>query len=238
MDPGPDVVAAEPLLRDRAQREWLRGDLLQIVAVVGQVDTGRYRVRGLDANGLTWRLSDTVIDTVAGAFDDTPSDRGLHTVVRGRDPRCAAVGLYRAAAYEYAWLAITPSRLAVLRLRDIQNTAEDQLVGGMPTDPQDRQSLGQLVRGVSRLVKATATELARSMRRAPLAERPQDAVLECPFEVPRAALQSITPWKPRLMPAFRRGPRWVEVHFADDSRACLTTDAAGAAALTAGPQDA
>lgn len=102
---------------------------------------------------------------------------------------------------------------------------------------KQQRSLGAAVRGLGRLVGTSAVEFAKSMRRPPLAERPQDAVLECPFEAPRSALQSITRWKQPMVPEFSGGPRFVQVQFTDGSWARLQTDAAGVAALTgpAGP---
>jgi hypothetical protein len=218
--------AAGALLRQRAEREWLRGEGLQALVPVGDVEQGRYRVRGLDPDGLPRSWLDTTLD----AFTDPVAHPGIFTAVQGDHPQCAAVGLYAAARYDHVWMAITPGRLAVLRLRDVQEQADD-LADDLAAQAREGQSLGKLVRGVGRLVKASAAELTTGRRRPPLTERPQDAVLECPFEVPRAALQAIVGWKPPLMPTYDGGPGWMEVRFTDGSMARLTTDAAGAAAL-------
>jgi hypothetical protein len=218
--------AAGAMLRERAEREWLGGEALAVLVPVGDIDQGRYRVRGLDPDGLPRSWLDTTLD----AFTDPAVHPGVFTAVQGDHPQCAAVGLYVAAGYEHVWMAITPVRLAVLRLRDVQEPAED-LADELTAQAREGQSLGKLLRGVGRVVKASAAELTTGRRRPPLAQRPQDAVLECPFDLPRAALQAIAGWKPPLIPTWDGGPRWIEVHFTDGSMARLTTDAAGAAAL-------
>jgi hypothetical protein len=81
-------------------------------------------------------------------------------------------------------------------------------------------------------VSASAAEFAKSVRRPPLAERPDEAVLECPYELPRAALARVEKWKQPLVPQFRGGPRWLAVHFTDGSWARVKTDEPGQAALT------
>jgi hypothetical protein len=118
-------------------------------------------------------------------------------------------------------------------MRDVQNNAETVLEEVDAQVKQER-SLGNLVRGVGKLVGATAIEIARSVRRPPLAGRPEDAVLECAFELPATHVRSIDRWKPRLLPSLRHGPQYVQVHLVDGSWACLETNAAGLTALTGG----
>lgn len=223
-----DVEAAGRLLLARAEREWLRGEPVLAMGTVAHVVQGRYRVRGLDPDGLPRSSVDRVLDS----FDDT-GHPGVVTVVRGDDPGCAAVFAYRAARFDHTWLVVTPGRVAVLRLRDAQNQADG--AGDALAEASRERSVGGLLRGVGRLVASSAAELARSVRRPPLAERPGDAVLEVPFEAPSSALAGVAPWKPRGLPRLRHGPRHVQVAFADGSSACFTTDAAGEAALTGRP---
>jgi len=231
-----DDDAVRELLCRRAEAEWLRGDVVQAMAAVKQVDAGRYRVRGLDADGhpldsFAVRATEGVVDAFTSEFNDG----GIFAAVRGDHPECAAVGLYQAARHDHTWLTFTPHRVAVLRLRDVQNEAESVFDQELARAKQDRSVRGA-VRGFGKIVSSGAKELARSVRRPPLPDRPQDAVLEWPFEAPRHLLQAIESWKPRMMPTFRHGPRWVKVRLADGSWACFETDVAGATALTGGDE--
>jgi hypothetical protein len=231
--PAGDVARLQSLLLQRAEVEWLQGEAILAVAPVRHLLQGRYRVRGLDHDGNT---PPAVVDQVLDAVTDSYHPNG-YTVVRGDHPDCSAVALYRAAGRENAWLVVTSRRVAVLRMRDVRNDAEtvfDEVEAQAQAQAQVQhdRSLGGLLRGAGKLVGATAVELARSLRRPPLADRPGDAVLECPFQLPAAHLHRITPWKPRLLPNLRHGPRYVQVHLADGSSASLETDAEGASALT------
>jgi hypothetical protein len=221
-----DRARLQSLLLERAEVEWLRGERILAVAPVGQMLHGRHRVRGLDHDGLPRSAVDRFLDSIT---DSNHPD--IYTVVRGDHPQCSAVGLYKAAGDDHTWLAVTADRVAVLRMRDTRNEADTVFVEVEAQAKQDR-SLGGLMRGVGKLVSSTAVELARSVRRPPLADRPDDAVLECPFELPSVYLRSIAPWKPRLLARFRHGPKYVQVHFADGSSACLETTSEGVAALT------
>lgn len=219
------------LVSELAARDWLRGDRFEVLVVCDQPLHGRHRVHGLDEDGhsVQGRRSDGLLD----AIFDVPADPG-HTTVRGPQLACLAVGLYRAAGLNHSWFAITPHRLAVLRLRDLQDTAEGATAAILEEAKQQR-SLGGALRGIGKLVKTSATELAKSVRRPPLAERPRDAVLECPFEAPRTTLHSIVRWKQPMVPTVAGGPRFVQIQFTDDSWARLQTDEPGATALT-GPE--
>jgi hypothetical protein len=224
MDAGTDAATTR-LAQERVQ-EWLQGEPIYVMALVGQVDGGRFRVRGLDADGHDSARVDRILD----AFDDGPR-AGAWTVVRGDHPGCAAAVLYQAAIHDHTFLTITPHRVALLRLRDRQDRLEG-VADALRPEAGERSSLGGFVRGVGKLLKAGASDMAASIRRPPLGERPDDAVLERPFEAPAHLLHSITPWKPPLMPKLPGGPRWVQVHLNDGSWTCLSTDSPGAAALT------
>lgn len=205
------------LVAQRAAERWLRGDVIQVMAKVGELDAERYKVRGLDENGDPATLSERAWDAV---FEEGP---GGYVAVRGDHPRCAAVGLYQAAGHDHAWFVITSHRIAVLRLRDAQSKAD-----AAKTELSNDRSL----RGLGQFIKASAADFAQSMRRPPLAERPADAVLEWPFELPRQALRGVERWKQPLVPQFKGGPRFVRIHFTDGSWARLKTDEAGQSALT------
>jgi hypothetical protein len=215
-------VSEARLVAQRAAERWLRGDVIQAMAMAGDLDAERYKVRGLDENGDPATLSERAWDAV---FEDGP---GGYVAVRGDHPRCAAVGLYQAAGFDHAWFVITSHRIAVLRLRDALSTADAAKAELLRGD----RSLGGALRGLGQFVKASAADFAQSMRRPPLAERPADAVLEWPFERPRQELYGIERWKQPLVPQFRGGPRFVQIHFTDGSWARLKTDEAGQAALT------
>ena len=211
------------LVQARVTGEWLRGDVVQALVVATELDREVYRVRGLDEDGHP-------VGRVEKAFDALFSESaGEYVAVRGDHPECAAVGLYQALSAELTWLVITSHRVAVLRLRDTAagTAAQDALA-----EAKEQRSLGGALRGIGKIVAASAAEFAKSVRRPPLGERPEDAVLECPFELPRAALAGVEKWKQPLVPQFRGGPRWLAIHFTDGSMARVKTDEAGQAALT------
>lgn len=216
-------AAETALVHARATGEWLRGDVVEALVVATELDREVYRVRGLDENGHPAGRAEKAFDALFA------ESAGEYVAVRGDHPACAAVGLYQALSTELTWLAVTSHRVAVLRLRDraAGTAVEDALVAA-----KDEKSLGGALRGLGRMVAASAAEFARSVRCPPLGERPEDAVLECPFEVPRAALARVEAWKQPLVPQFRGGPRWLAVHFTDGSWARVKTDEAGGAALT------
>ncbi len=215
--------AETALVHARATGEWLRGDTIQALVVATELDREVYRVRGLDENGHP-------IGRVEKAFDALfQESAGEYVAVRGDSPTCAAVGLYQALAAEHTWLVVTSHRLAVLRLVDrAKGTAAEDAF----TEVKEQRSIGGALKGLGKFVSASAAEFAMSVRRPPLAERPDDAVLESPFEVPRAALARVEKWKQPLVPQFRGGPRWLAVHFTDGSWARVKTDEPGQAALT------
>ncbi len=215
--------AETALVHARATGEWLRGDVVQALVVATELDRERYRVRGLDEDGHP-------VGRVEKAFDALFSESaGEYVAVRGDHPTCAAVGLYQALSTEHTWLVVTSHRVAVLRLRDLAKgtASEDALAAA-----KEEKSLGGVLRGLGKIVSASAAEFARSVRRPPLSARPDDAVLECPFELPRAALARVERWKQPLVPQFRGGPRWLQVHFTDGSWARVKSDEAGQTALT------
>jgi len=231
--PGPpespqSLLAAEArLVGERATAEWLRGDVIHALVTATELDREVYRVRGLDENGHPTGAGEKAF----GALFAESS--GEYVAVRGDRPDCAAVGLYRALDGEHTWLVLTSHRLAVLRLRDLaRGTESDEALARA----KEEKSLGGALRGLGRFVKTSATEFAKSVRRPPLVERPADAVLEPVFEVPRQALAGVARWKQPLVPQFRGGPRWLQVHFTDGSWARVQTDEAGQTALT-GPSN-
>jgi hypothetical protein len=207
---------------------WLRGEALQVLASAGALDRERYKVRGLDEDGHPTRAAERGANAVLDAWVDA-AGAGAYVAVRGDSPTCAAVGLYGAVRYDHAWFVVTSARVAVLRLRDRaagQEGATQELLS------EAKGSVGGALRGLGKFVKASATELARSMRRPPLHERPADAELLCEFEAPRQALAAVERWKQPLIPQLSGGPRHVQVHFTDGSWARLQTNEAGQAALT------
>lgn len=220
------------LVADLAARHWLRGDQIQVMAPAAQdMHVERYRVRGLNANGSP--PAETVGRRMYDAVDSFvfEEERDGFVAVSGDHPQCAAVGLYQAARFDHAWLVITTHRLAVLRLRDTRNT-EDGVVDQIVEQARQDGSLGGALRGIGKIVKTSAAEFVKSSRRPPLTERPQDAVLEWPFEIPRQALHSVVRWKIPMMPEFNGGPRYVQVQFTDHSWVRLKTDQTGLTALT------
>lgn len=220
------LAAEARLVGARAAAQWLRGDVIQVLASAGELDQDRYKVRGLDEDGHPTGMGEKAMNAFFDAIHDTGPDG--YVAVRGDHPECAAVGLYRAVGVEHSWLVLTSHRVAVLRLRDLRAGDSDELL----QQAKDERSLGGALRGLGKFVKASASEFAKSMRRPPLAERPEDAVLECPFELPRQALAAVERWKQPLVPQFRGGPRFVQVHFTDNSWARLQTNEPGQAALT------
>jgi hypothetical protein len=217
------LAAEAALVGARASAEWLRGDVLTALASATELDREVYRVRGLDEDGHPTGAAEKAFNAL---FSESA---GEYVAVRGDHPACAAVGLYRALSTEHTWLAITSHRVGVLRLRDrARGTASEEALAAA----KEEKSLGGMVRGIGKLVKASATEFAKSVRRPPLAERPDDAVLEVAFELPRQAIARIERWKQPLVPEVRNGPRWLQIHFADGSWARVRTDEAGQAALT------
>lgn len=223
---------AESQLVGSLAASWLRGDAIQVLIPAGALDRERYKVRGLDEDGHPTGAFERGVNTVIDSFVDAGS-AGEYVAVRGNSPTCAAVGLYAAVRYEHAWFVVTSHRVAVLRLRD--------RTSGQEAATQDLKqaadgSLGGTLRGLGRFVKASATELAKSMRRPPLHERPEDATLVCEFEAPRHVLAAVERWKQPLIPQVRGGPRFLQIHFTDGSWARLQTNESGQAALT-GPTD-
>lgn len=212
---------------------WLRGDAIQVLACAGALDRDRYKVRGLDEDGHPIggfeRGANAVIDSFVG-----PDGAGEYVAVHGGDPTCAAVGLYSAVRHDHAWFVVTSYRVAVLRLHDRaggqDGVTREFMKSASPGGSQG--SLGGAIRGLGKFVKESATEFAKSVRRPPLHERPADAELVCDFEAPRQALGGVERWKQPLVPQFRGGPRFVQVHFTDGSWARLQTNEAGQAALT------
>jgi hypothetical protein len=223
--PGSPPAAEAALVEARATAGWLRGDVIQALVAATELDREVYRVRGLDEDGHPASAGEKAFGAL---FTESA---GEYVAVRGDRPDCAAVGLYRALAAEHTWLVVTSHRVAVLRLDD--RAAGTEQADALEAVKQER-SLGGALRGLGKLVKASATEFARSVGRPPLAERPGDAVLVPVFEVPRQALAGVERWKQPLVPQFRGGPRWLQVHFTDGSWARVKTDEAGQAALTAG----
>lgn len=219
------------LVADLAARHWVRGDQVQVmVPVARHLNVDRHQVRGLDELGSPQAESTgrRAFDAVESMFDD---DDTSYVAVQGEHPQCAAVAMYRAARSEHAWLLITSHRVAVLRLRDVQNT-EDGKVEALVEQAKQPSSLGGALRGIGKIVKTSATEFVKNARRPPLHERPDDAVLEWPFEAPRQVLASVVPWKIPLVPQFSGGPRLVQVQFTDNSWTRLETDQTGQTALT------
>ncbi|MPZ86298.1 MAG: hypothetical protein GEV28_40380 [Actinophytocola sp.] len=222
----PFGAAEAPLVGSLATAHWLRGDAVQALAAAGELDTERYKVRGLDEDGHPISAGERVANAILD-WDDAAG--GGYVAVRGDHPQCAAVGCYRGVRHEHSWLVITSHRVAVLRLRD---RAAGQDAEGHLAEAKREGSLGGALRGLGKFVKASAGEFAKSMRRPPLHERPEDAELVVEFEAPRQALAGVERWKQPLVPQFRGGPRFVQVHFADRSWARLKTDEAGQTALT------
>lgn len=207
---------------------WLRGEAVQVLAPAGALDSERYKVRGLDEDGHpTGGFERGVHAVIDSMVDDTAA--GGYVAVRGNAPTCAAVGLYAAVRHDHAWFVVTALRVAVLRLRD-RESGQDSARADLLRSAEG--SLGGTLRGLGRFVKESATELAKSMRRPPLHERPEDASLVCEFEAPRPALAGVQRWKQPLVPEVRGGPRFVQVHFTDGSWARLQTDERGQAVLT------
>lgn len=219
------------VVAELAARHWVRGDQVQAMVPVGRhLNVDRHRVRGLDelGNPQAQSMGRRAFDAAESMFDDNDTS---YVAVRGEQPQCAAVGMYRAAGFDHAWLVITSHRVAVLRLRDRQNAGEGK-VDELLESAKQQGSLGGALRGIGKIVKTSATEFVKNARRPPLHERPQDAVLEWPFEAPRQVLVSIVPWKIPMIPQFSGGPRLIQVQFTDNSWTRLETDQIGQSSLT------
>lgn len=229
MDPTAEKTAEAGLLIERAA-EWLAGEAVRAMASVSDLDSDRWRVSGLDDAGheLPAGRAERGIESTVDFL--TVEEGGGHLAVRGDHPTCAAVGLYRAAELDHAWFVITDSRVAVLRLRDAQDASEGEIQAILEEAKRER-SLGGAIRGVGKIVKSSSTEFVKRARRGPLAGRPEDAVFECPFEVPRFALETIDRWKQPMVPEFKGGPRFVKIGFTDASWARVKTDEDGLTAL-------
>lgn len=79
---------------------------------------------------------------------------------------------------------------------------------------------------------AMGRDLIEDFRRTPLAERPDDAILEIALELPATAIRHVERRRQRGVPELRGGPRHVQLHFADGSIARVRTDEAGLRSLT------
>lgn len=236
----PDHLVADAALVSQRMAEWLRGDVVRVFAVAWP-PPGRYKVRGLDKDGdskADRRLMGAVLLTAAAINAVVPGEgegdsnsgggsRGP-VVVRGEDPGCAAVGFRRAiGGYHtdfggHRFLVITSHRVAVLRLRDAQD--DSAAAEGEWERVRAEDSTVKRLRGVGRFLKKGMEEVVQSVRRPPLSERPDDVVLDCPFELPLPALRGVQPDSTGDMQMF----------FADGSWALFGTDPVGLAAL-AGP---
>lgn len=222
--------ALVPLLTRLAGAEWLRGDELRVLAPAAELDRSRYKVAGLDEDGHPAGAGERAAGAAIDAWVDAGSG-GEYVAVRGDHPGCAAAAVYRAVRHDHAWLVVTAHRVAVLRLRDLaagQEGAAQEFV----EQARREGTVGGALRGLGRFVKASATELARSVRRPPLHERPDDARLVCEFEAPAGVLAGVERWKQPMVPEFRGGPRFVQARFADGSWVRLKTNEAGLLALT------
>lgn len=217
----------EQVLRDQVADDWLQGDALRALAQVRQLPGASYRVTGLAGDG---SQRSRLVRTALFMLDDAPGEPFVG--VRGGRPDCAAVRLFRAARSNYAWLAVTERRMALLRLEDAPDPKETE--ADRLSQLRQERSVGGLVRGVRALVTSTASDAVERFQRPPLRERPQDAVLGCPFEVDYSQLRSIQPWTSRRL---RNDPsRVLQIEFRDESWARLSTNEAGAATvLAAGP---
>jgi hypothetical protein len=234
----PQHLVAEAAMVYQRSAEWLRGDVIRVFAVAWSMP-GRYKVRGLDKDGFPktdWREDLAAGLVVASVFnavvpsDDNGADGGPRgpVVVGGEDPDCVAVSFRRALrqskpeAGGHAFLVITSHRVAVLRLRDTQEDAAPE--PGAEERPTVEGSPLERLRGMGRLVKKELADIRRRASRPPLSERPGDAALDCPFELPLAAL--------RGHELDRQGR--VRLSFSDGSWTLIRTDPAGQTAL-AGP---
>ncbi|MCP2169723.1 hypothetical protein [Goodfellowiella coeruleoviolacea] len=212
--------------------QWTRGEQVLVFAECTQnLAAGRYKVGGLDENG-TAKETNAVLRAAELLSDDPVA--GQWVAVRGEHPACTAVRLYRALAGADTFLVLTPSRLAVVRLRDARRQGENAL-DGFTADLAEDRSVGGLLRGVGKLVRGAATDMVRAARRPPLTERPEDAVLTVEFEGPHQELAGVRRWKQPMVPNLRHGPRMVELHFADGSWCRVQTTVADAQTLTGTP---
>ncbi len=211
--------------------QWLRGEPVLGLALVAQLDRERFRVRGLDVDGhpLPKGRTDRVLEGALERFSELPAVG--YVAVLGREPGCSAVLVYQGARYEHSWLLLTASRCAVLRLRDVTLTAEDEtdLVSArIRSGASVRVALGD----VGRLAVRLGRELIGDLGRPPLAQRPDDAELRPVVELSRAAMVEAVRWREPGVPEHRGGPRHVELRFADSSIARLRTDVDGLRSLT------
>lgn len=146
-------LAAEARLVGERAAAWLRGDVLQVIVSATELDREVYRVRGLDEDGHPTGAAEKAFGAL---FSESA---GEYVAVRGDRPDCAAVGLYRALATEHTWLVLTSHRLAVLRLRDLAaSTAAEEALA----EAKEERSLRGALRGIGKLVKASATEFAKT----------------------------------------------------------------------------
>jgi hypothetical protein len=218
-----DPLAAEARLVGERAVAWLRGDVIQALAAAAELDREVYRVRGLDEDGHPTGAAEKAFGAMFA------ESAGEYVAVRGDHPNCAAVGLYKALESEHTWLVLTSHRLAVLRLRDLAaGTESAQALAAA----KEEKSLGGALRGLGKFVKASATEFAQSVRRPPLTDRPQEAALESAWEIPRQALARIERWKQPLVPEFKGGPRWLQLHFTDNSWTRVKTTEQGQTTYT------
>ncbi|SEF08344.1 hypothetical protein [Jiangella alba] len=203
---------------------WAGAEPIRASAPASEVSASRYRVRGLTEYGEPKvRRSHADPEVVFEEPGDEPA--GHYTAVRGDGPDCLAVGCYRAATsgIGLAFVAVTDSRLAVLQLRDSS-------VEPMPDAGRLLKEGGGLLRTMGRLVKGFVREVSALNS---IADRPESAVVEPAWEVPRHALSAATRWKKPLIPELRGGERNVQLTFTDGSFARLCTDEAGLASLAA-----
>lgn len=203
---------------------WAGAEPIRASAPASEVSASRYRVRGLTEYGEP-KVRRSPADPEVVLEEPGDEAAGHYTAVRGDGPDCLAVGCYRAATsgLGLAFVAVTDSRLAVLQLRD--TSAEP-----MPDAGQLLKEGGGLLRTMGRLVKGFVREVSALNS---IADRPESAVVEPVWEVPRHALSAATRWKKPLIPELRGGERNVQLTFADGSFARLCTDEAGLASLAA-----
>ncbi|HYJ68921.1 MAG TPA: hypothetical protein VEX15_14825 [Nocardioidaceae bacterium] len=124
-----DVITARTteaeLIVERAGVEWLAGEAIRAIAPVSGLDFDRWKVHGLDDDGreLPPGRTERFVDGPGDLFT-TDEGEPAYVAVRGHYPTCSAVRLYRAAELDHAWLVITDSRLAVLRLCEAEDASE------------------------------------------------------------------------------------------------------------------
>lgn len=179
------------------------------------MNQGRYRVRGLDGDGIR--------GSALGNLFDAAIDTGMRRIVTAvgatsptAPPGCTAPPGPPARGWRSRHTGWRSCGCGTRRTRARGPAVAPRLVPGR----------GPAARGVGRR--------RRGPDRPPLEHRPRDAALEWPFEVPYAHLHSIAGWQPPLIRPYPGGPRHVQVHVMDGSWARLETDEAGAAALLPG----